>query len=29
MPLDTLKDRFAKSEIDKKEYEERRKLLSD
>jgi putative membrane protein len=28
-PLDTLKERFAKGEIDKKEYEERRKLLSD
>ena len=28
-PLDILKDRFAKGEIDKKEYEERRKLLSD
>ncbi len=28
-PLDILQERFAKGEIDKKEYEERRKLLSD
>ena len=28
-PLDTLKHRFARGEIDRAEYEERRKLLSD
>lgn len=28
-PLDTLKHRFARGEIDRPEYEERRKLLSD
>ena len=27
-PLDTLKHRFARGEIDKAEYEERKKLLS-
>lgn len=27
-PLDTLKHRFARGEIDRAEYEERRKLLS-
>ena len=28
-PLDTLKHRFARGEIDRAEYEDRRKLLSD
>jgi putative membrane protein len=28
-PLDTLKHRFARGEIDRTEYEERRKLLSE
>lgn len=28
-PLEILQERFAKGEIDKEEYEERRKLLSD
>ena len=28
-PLDTLKHRFARGEIDRAEYENRRKLLSD
>lgn len=28
-PLDVLKDRFARGEIDKEEYEERRRVLSD
>ncbi len=28
-PLDTLKHRFASGEIDRAEYEDRRKLLSD
>jgi putative membrane protein len=28
-PLDVLKDRFARGEIDKQEYEERRRVLSD
>ena len=28
-PLDTLKHRFARGEIDRAEYEERKKLLSD
>jgi putative membrane protein len=28
-PLDTLKRRFARGEIDRAEYEDRRKLLSD
>lgn len=28
-PLDTLKHRFARGEIDRAEYEERRRLLSD
>ncbi len=28
-PLDILKDRFARGEIDKEEYEERRKVLSE
>jgi putative membrane protein len=28
-PLDMLKDRFARGEIDKQEYEERRRVLSD
>ncbi|WP_366554824.1 SHOCT domain-containing protein [Aquibaculum sediminis] len=28
-PLEILQERFAKGEIDKEDYEERRKLLSD
>lgn len=28
-PLDVLKDRFARGEIDREEYEERRRVLSD
>jgi putative membrane protein len=28
-PLDTLKHRFARGEIDRAEYEDRRKMLSD
>jgi len=28
-PLDTLKDRFARGEIDQAEYEKRKQLLSD
>ncbi len=28
-PLDVLKDRFARGEIDKEEYEERRRILSE